>query len=704
MLQGSFFAAFAQISTSFSTRCQVSTSPLQVRAEGLTERVGDIQLQCSGSAPGSVFNGNFTVFLPVNVTNRVDSNNFTRDAVLSVDLGSGPVPTGIAGQVQVSGNAISFNGVSYTTPASGKVNLRISNIRAAMNQLGYTSTNPAAVTGYLSSTLAVDQSQITLAYSQAGMLSNMTDSAISCYGSPMPDTMDLAGFFAAGTAFSSTRVTEGFAASFQARGEGADTGTRFLLKFSGFPAATRLFVPDAVAGSNAAQPTSGGDLNLPQAVGKYVPGSGTLVLVRVSGADATGAGGLAVSAPQGSGAVTLGSVSEIALSNGTGYAVYEVADSNLSAQESAQFPVFVALPRFTAPAIAQETVALAPLSVVTTASASAPIPRFAAVAMLSDCALLPGCAVPVVRVPRLELEAAPIRISAVAGGTTGTAGGAIKIHNSGGGSMDWSTSIIYQNGAAWLTLDKTSGNNEGSVQVTATATTLSAGTYQATVIVDGGAAGRQSVPVTLGVTAPPPPPPATPTVVVSRIVNAATLEASPLVAGSLATLMGSHLTGAKVDVTFDGAAASVLYSGETQINLQVPASLGGKTTASVVVTVDGVSSAPQMAPLAPAWPAVFPHGVLNQDSRENSGAAAAKAGDILQIFATGIPKLATVSGQIGDTKDLVPVYAGEAPTVPGVQQVNVAVPGNVKGAVSLKVCATVGAQQYCSPGYSITVQ
>jgi uncharacterized protein (TIGR03437 family) len=109
-------------------------------------------------------------------------------------------------------------------------------------------------------------------------------------------------------------------------------------------------------------------------------------------------------------------------------------------------------------------------------------------------------------------------------------------------------------------------------------------------------------------------------------------------------------------------------------------------------------------PLSPAWPAVFTHGVFNQDNRENTPSAAAKSGDILQIFATGIPKLATVSVQIGDRKDLVPLYADEAPTAPGVQQINVAVPSGVTGAVPLLVCASTGGQQYCSPAFSIAVQ
>jgi uncharacterized protein (TIGR03437 family) len=701
LLQFSISVTFAQ--TPSSARCQVSTSPVSVRAEGLTERLGDIVLQCSGSNPGTVFSGNFTLFLPVSITNRVDTGNLTRDAVLSVDLGSGFVPTAIAGQV--SSNSISFNGISYTTPPSGNVGLKISNVRAAMNQLGYTSAVPAQVTGSLSSSLAVDQSQVILAYSQAGMLASMTDTGISCYGSPSPDTFDLPSLFAAGTAFSSTRVTEGFASAFEARSAGADAGTRFLVKYTGFPSTTRLYIPDTVAGSDALQPTSGGDLNLPQAVGQYTPGSGALVLVRVQNADATGAGGLPVAPPQGSGPVTLSSVSEVVLTNGSGYAVYEVAAANPNAQESAQFPTFVVLPRLTPPAVAQETIALAPVSSVTTASAIAPIPRFAAVQVQDDCKLLGGCKAPVVLPPRLLLEATPIHISAVGGGGAMTSpAGTFKVHNAGSGNMDWSISVIYQGGNGWLVFDRMSGTNEATVKVTADTKTLTAGFSQATIIVNGGSAGSQSIAVILTVTAPPPPPPVTPTVVVSQVLNAASLQVAPLVAGSLATLMGSHLSGKSVAVTFDGIAGSVIYTADTQINLQVPAALGSKNSATLVVTVDGVSSTPMIIPLSPAWPAVFPHGVFNQDNRENTPSAAAKSGDILQIFATGIPKLATVSVQIGDRKNLVPLYADEAPTAPGVQQINVAVPAGVTGALPVAICATTLGQQYCSPAYSITVQ
>jgi uncharacterized protein (TIGR03437 family) len=61
--------------------------------------------------------------------------------------------------------------------------------------------------------------------------------------------------------------------------------------------------------------------------------------------------------------------------------------------------------------------------------------------------------------------------------------------------------------------------------------------------------------------------------------------------------------------------------------------------------------------------------------------------------------------QIGNRKDLVPLYAGPAPTVPGVQQVNVAVPDGLDSSnPSLVVCAVTATSQFCSPAYALVVQ
>ena len=89
--------SFAQ--SSFNGRCQLTSSPLQVRTEGLTERLGDISLACSGATAGSVVSGNLTIFLPVTITNRVDTNNQTHDAAILVDSGSGFAPGAVPGTV-----------------------------------------------------------------------------------------------------------------------------------------------------------------------------------------------------------------------------------------------------------------------------------------------------------------------------------------------------------------------------------------------------------------------------------------------------------------------------------------------------------------------------------------------------------------------------------------------------------------------------
>ena len=695
-------AASAQALPS-SGQCGVLGVPVQVRSEGLTERLGDIELQCSGFNPGTVLSGNLTLFFPVNVTNRVDSNNLTRDAVVSVDSGSGLVATAIAGQV--TNQMIAFNGVTLTVPATGNFSLKISGIRANANQLGL--LTPPPVTALISSIFLVDQAQVTVAFPQIGLQASFSSNSINCSGSPLPAIIGVPELFAAGTKFVSTRVTEGFASAFETRAPGADTGTRFLVKYSGFPANAHLFLPDMVAGADALVPTAAGDLGGSPAPGQYVPGSGALLLVRVPGADSSGAGGFAVSPPAGSAPVTLTSASEVPLSDGAGFAVYEVADANPAVQQTAQFPTFIGLSGVTATAVAQESIELAPVSTVSNASVSAAIPRFADVTPPSDCNALGDCQASYF--PRLMVDTAPIQFTAT-GSTMTSLPIYISIRNGAGGILDWSAVISYASGSGWLTLDSSSGQNDTRLRVSAQSQNLAPGAYHASITVNAGSAGSQTVPVTLTVQAAPPTPPspplpAIPAVTVTQVVNAATFMATPLVSGSLGTLIGSNLAGKNVAVTFDGNPAALLYTGAGQINFQVPAVLGSKTSATMVVTVDGSSSAPMTVALSPAWPSIFAHGVLNQDNSENTSAGAAPSGSILQIFATGIPEGATVSVQIGDRANLAPLYAADAPTVPGVQQVNVAVPGGLPpGTTPLIICATTGSQQYCSAGYSLAVQ
>src|ERR1035437_3705603 len=685
--------------------CVTSGVPVQVRAEGLTERIGDILLDCSGYNAGTVLSGNLTVSLQgVNITNRVDVNNQTQDAVLFVNYGSGFVPTGIAGLV--AAGSMAFNGISVIVPSAGRPSSKISNVRAAVGGV-------ASVTAYISSSsIPISQSQLVVAYPRTSLFATLYGTDVPCTGSALASTTSLSALFAARTVFASTRITEGFAGAFATRAAGDDTGTRFLIGYSGFPANAHIYIPDRVAGSSALVPTAGGDLGVTQAVGQYVPGSGTSLLVRVPYADATGAGGNPLPTPPGIGPVLLDSMSEFPLPNGAGWAFYEGADPNPAVLESAQFPAFVSVPNATAAAVGLEGLSYAPVSTVMSASVSAPVPRFAAGTGIppSDCTVLNDCQAGYF--PKLSIDPISIQLTAIAGGAMTSGPGYIPVQNSGGGIMNWAAIVNYTTGSGWLTLDRTSGENDGSVRVWPTVpVSLAAGMYQARIVIDAGPlAGNAAIPVTLTVQAapvlPPTPiiPPA-PVVTVTAVVNAATFAVTPLVPGSLGTLFGANLSGKSVSVTFDGNAAVLVYAGATQINLQVPASLGSKTSATLVVTVDSSSSALQPVALAPFGPAIFAGGVLNQDNTGNKAGSAAKAGSVLQIIATGIPASATVSVQIADRKNLIPLYAGAAPGLTGVQQVNVAIPADLAAATTqLIVCATAGSQSACSAAYPVVIQ
>src|SRR6185369_10349337 len=126
-------AGIAQPQTT-ALSCATGAVNPAVRAEGITETLGDILLTCSGGSPGSMITLNLSIFLSVGVTNRISTNNAT-DVSLTIDTGSGPVPANVPGLLQ-SSNAVSFNGITFTIPAGRTVNLRISNLRGNVSQTG----------------------------------------------------------------------------------------------------------------------------------------------------------------------------------------------------------------------------------------------------------------------------------------------------------------------------------------------------------------------------------------------------------------------------------------------------------------------------------------------------------------------------------------------------------------------------------------
>ena len=149
------------------------------------------------------------------------------------------------------------------------------------------------------------------------------------------------------------------------------------------------------------------------------------------------------------------------------------------------------------------------------------------------------------------------------------------------------------------------------------------------------------------------------------------------------------------------ASASVLFANDTQVNVRVPAAVSGKSSTQVMVSVDGVASAAFRAQVSVAAPAIFPGGVLNQDGSVNGAASAAAAGSVLQIFATGLPAGGPISAKIHDRAIVTPLFAGEAPTAPGVQQVNAVIPPDLP---AMQTYVYVCSGETCSPAVKLWIR
>jgi len=655
--------------------------------------MGDISISCTGGAPGGAVGGNLTIFLNVNVTNKL-VNNFT-DVQMTVDTGSGPVAANVSAQ-PFGVTAVVFNGLSFTLPASGQANLRISNLRGDASQVNGPQQQIYAYLAFNQQAPAFPNTQFTVAIAQSGLLTQSSSSQVRCKGSPLPSTITLANLFARGTSFFSTRLTEGFASAFQAKDPLSDTGTRIMIRYLGFPTGARLFVPDYLAGSSAVQPTAGGDLGIAASGGQYAPGAGgSLLLIRVTGADESGAGGALALPIPGVGTTSFTSASEVTLVNGAGNVVYEVVDSNSAIRESAQLPTFVGvLPNSGGGTIvADAKVSFAPLSTVTVAS-MAPVPRFADVTPQSDCEALGDCDASYF--PKLFVDSPPLNFASPA--NAGIQIKYVRVLNHGGGFLNWTSAVTYQSGAGWLTADPTSATNNATLFVTVHPDKVGPGSYQASITVDGGPlAGSKVLPVELDVTSGT----ATGAPVIAAVVNAASFQPVPLVPGSLATILGSNLAGTSVSVTFDAVRANLLYTGATQINLQVPGELALRTASVMIVTVDGQTVAQTVA-LAAVSPAIFNPGVVNQDNTVNNASHPADLGTVIQIFATGLlsPGSGAITARIAGRVIPVPNYGGPAPGIPGLQQVNLMVPADLTaGTTPVQVCAVAAdpQQPVCSP-------
>ncbi|HYI92783.1 MAG TPA: IPT/TIG domain-containing protein [Bryobacteraceae bacterium] len=685
--------AWAQVN---SPVCGITAVPPLVKVEGVAERMGDIALSCTGQPNQSIV-GNLTVNLNTTITNRLLTNN-KLDVALTAHTGSGTTLLATAERLGV--NQAVFAGVTIPFGPSGLTELRVTNLRGDVSRMGVLQSIQATLAFNPPSLLRPNAATVVVGVPQRGLLaSTQLTGVASQIGSPLPEEITFKNLIARGTRFSSTRITEGFQGAFAARGTNEDTGTRLLVRFSDYPSDARVFLPDVIVGSNGRQPTAAGDYGGTISGGEATPG--TLTLVRILGTNADGAGGYSAPIPN---VQPFDAVSEVALSNGSGTAVYEVIDANPAAIEFAQIPIFLGLTR----TIEARTLTLnryvsfGPISRSSESSPNQPIPRFTAVEPKNDCTSLSDCQL---YLPKLEAYPAVTDFVAFSGANFQMR--YLPFENVGGGVMVWSARVEFKNASDWARVYPTSGFQGNTLRLDVIPMGLAVGRYEATIVLDAGPGGVARYPVTLEVKAAPPP--QIPAPVISSVGGAATFS-GPLTPGGIATLKGSNFSGPNVSVTFDGKTARVLFTNVEQINVQVPSELTGPKT-TIAVTANGVASGAFSADLAPLAPGIFPGGIFNQDSTVNTAGSPAQSPSVIQIYTTGLlppDGQARVEVKLHDDfySGAALLYAGPAPGIPGVQQVNLQIrSGYPTMTTDLQVCATVGnAQRICSPAARISLR
>jgi uncharacterized protein (TIGR03437 family) len=106
-------------------------------------------------------------------------------------------------------------------------------------------------------------------------------------------------------------------------------------------------------------------------------------------------------------------------------------------------------------------------------------------------------------------------------------------------------------------------------------------------------------------------------------------------------------------------------------------------------------------------PAIFAGAALNQDASINSIQNPADPSSIVVVFATGLSGSGHLSARIHDQDIDAPYYAGPAPGLLGVQQVNVLIPASLHSMTTdLSVCGATDASaaKVCSPPIQVSIK
>jgi hypothetical protein len=472
---GAASTANAQQVAAFSCVGNAGVPPI-VRAEGLTELVGDLVLNCNGGTPTAagapVPQANVQIFLNTNVTSRLTADPWS-EALLMIDepsalaqrycsVNGGCAITGVGNATGVDGiadgidydgsttldvvpnvyqgrqsgaNSIVWLGVPIDPPGTNATRIiRITNVRANANQLGVSSTLiPTQIVMFISVTgttsVPINNPQQTVAFIQPGLSFSVRQAVanyLQCVSFNSAAATDTSKALNNGLG-TIVRFGEGFASSFKRRNVAAftnsdtspvpvnqnvpgaiyntetgfynntpfvvagssanglgiaglaDHGTRLMARFANVPAGVSLYASlyPVVSCSDC------GPSSRPSITAVRNSTSGGLTSARLVSTDSNGAGAFSGVVGTNTSSFDGGAASApISLNNGAGTAVWEVMNADPLTAQTYEFGIgvsYVANTSNNLPGLGSATVAgsFAPLSTVTTASASAPVPRFA---------------------------------------------------------------------------------------------------------------------------------------------------------------------------------------------------------------------------------------------------------------------------------------------------------------------------------------
>jgi len=290
-----------------------------------------------------------------------------------------------------------------------------------------------------------------------------------------------------------------------------------------------------------------------------------------------------------------------------------------------------------------------------------------------------------------------------------------------GAGCNWSAS----SDVTWMQITNgASGSGAGAIayHLSANSTAVRTGSIHVTT----SATTQLTYTVTQQVSGPPAP-------VLTSVNNAANYATGPVSPGEIVTLFGNlmgpatpvplQLVGgslttnlAGTQVLFDGVAAPMIYTSQTQLSAIAPYNLAGRGSTQLQIRYNSATSNTLTIPVQPTTPAIFsldssglgPGAILNQDYSINGAVLPAARGSVVAIYCTGggttnpatadgaivgpaLPNTtATVSVSVGGADARV-IYAGGVPgSIAGLTQVNAEVPAASPTGSAVPVTVTIG--------------